>query len=388
MSTVSFKLPDLGEGLQEVEIISWHVNEGDFVVNEQPLISVETEKAVVDIPSPRSGKILRLHGKPGQTIPIGAILVDFSNDNGSKNEDAGSVVGNLSTGEEESGSKTLSSAPILGSASGASQQDIKAIPAARRLAQEQGIDLRTLQGTGPRGTIVTQDVLQALKNQTLQSEEKSDFTEKSPLEGYEPLMGARKSMAKLMTKSHQEVVPATVFDDVDIQSWYGSDTIMVRLIQGLIHACQAEPILNAWFEENSLKKHSHVHLGIAVDTPEGLLVPVMRNADTLSLEQIKTELDRLKNAAQARSLSPQDFKGATITLSNFGAIAGRHGAMVVSPPQVAIVGVGRVQDKVVLQEGTVSTHKTLPLSLTIDHRAVTGGEAARFLSKLIETLKR
>lgn len=374
MSTTVFKLPDLGEGLQEVEIISWHVTEGDFVVNEQPLLSVETEKAVVDIPSPQAGKIMKLHGSPGQTLKIGTVLVEFTNDNGETSPDAGSVVGNL---EAQS---TKNQPPSVDLISMTAHADVKAVPAARKLAQEQGLDLSQITGTGPQGIITVQDVQKGTTPNV------SPQANMQPQEGYVPLSGIRKTMAQYMTKSHAEVVPATLHDEVDIQAWHGRDKIMIRLIQAVVRACQAVPIVNSWFENKALKANDTVNLGIAVDTKDGLLVPVLKKADTLSPEQIATELERLKQGAHSRNLSPTDFKDGTLTLSNFGAIAGSHGAMVISPPQVAIIGAGRLQEKPVAVNGRVEIHKVLPLSLTIDHRALTGGEAARFLATVIDTL--
>ncbi len=360
----SFALPDLGEGLQEAEIVAWHVAEGDHVVADQPLVSVETEKAVVEVPAPQSGRIARLIGKPGDRVKVGAPLVIFEE---GTHADTGTVVGELAQ---------PAATPAVPSLLPPASPHVEASPAVRALARERGIDLGHVQGTGPSGTVTRADVERATP---------SPRTEAAG----EPLKGIRRSMAANMARSHGEVVPATVWDEADIEAWWTPTAdVSTRLIRAIAGACAAVPALNARFDGASLRREllSHVDLGIAVDTEDGLLVPVLRDVGQASVAELRRKLDEMKEAARTRRLPLADLLGPTITLSNFGTLAGRQAALVVLPPQVAIIGAGRISAQAVPQSGSVGFRHFLPLSLTFDHRVVTGGEAARFLAAMIADL--
>jgi len=195
-------------------------------------------------------------------------------------------------------------------------------------------------------------------------------------------------MAKAMIQSHEQVVPVTIIDDADVYLWDDAQDITMRLTHAIASACEAEPSLNVWFDGENLSRRmlKQVDLGIAVDTEQGLFVPVLRDISNRSMEDLRTGLDNLRAAVKSRKIPPKEMLGATITLSNFGTMAGRYASPVVVPPQVAIIGAGAVREEVVAFEGKPTVHKILPLSLTFDHRAITGGEAARFLSVLIQDL--
>ena len=193
-----------------------------------------------------------------------------------------------------------------------------------------------------------------------------------------------------MSKSHTEIVPVSLFDDADIHAWPEKTDIMVRLIRSIVEACKAEPALNAWYDGKQMGRriNEEVNLGIAVDTEEGLFVPVIKAAGSLSAEELREQINTYKASVRDRS-TPQDaFHGASITLSNFGNIAGRYASPIIVPPQVAIIGVGRLREEVVAFEGSPAVHRVMPLSLTFDHRAVTGGESTRFLAAMIEDLEK
>jgi 2-oxoisovalerate dehydrogenase E2 component (dihydrolipoyl transacylase) len=355
MST--FSLPDLGEGLQEAEIVAWHVGVGDHVVTDQPLVSVETEKAVVEVPSPESGRIAKLFADVGDILKTGAPVVEFGD---IESGDTGTVVGTLPEGKPEE--------PIaaLESASGAG---VKAAPAVRQLAERLGVDLATLTPTGTGGHISKADVERAAANA-----DGSGATER--------LRGVRRAMAKNMERAHVEVVPATVTEVADIGDWLEGVDVTMRLIRAIVAACRAEPALNAWYfgRETGRRLHRKIDLGVAMDTEDGLFVPVLRNVGERDSADLRQGLEAMKRDVTARTVPPGELRGQTITLSNFGMFGGIHAALVVLPPQVAIIGAGRICDSVAAKDGSPVVRPILPLSLTFDHRAVMGGEASRFLA--------
>lgn len=200
--------------------------------------------------------------------------------------------------------------------------------------------------------------------------------------------GVRRNMARVMADAHAKVVPTTICDDADIHAWQPGNDITVRLIRSLVSACKAVPALNAWFDGDSLTRtlHPHVDIGIAVDTDDGLFVPALRNADVLDAAGVRVALNRIREQVQNRSIPAEELKGYTISLSNFGVFAGRYATPIVVPPCVAIVAAGKLRHDVVAVMGAIQTHRVIPLSLTFDHRAATGGEAARFLKAMLDDL--
>lgn len=362
-----FKLPDLGEGLQEAEIVQWHVKAGDTVKTDQPMVSVETAKAIVDIPAPYDGKVVRLYGNAGDIAHIGAPLVGFEGEG--EDADAGTVVGQMAVGQ-----KIVRETP-LGAAPAPSAAGIKAIPAVRVLARKLNVDLAMVTPTGADGMITQGDVQRAARV----------LAEAGPIE---LLRGIRRAMAQNMMLANAEVASATIMDDADIHTWSSDANVMLRLIRAIVAGCRAEPSLNAWYDSQRIGRWvvKKVDLGVAVDTPDGLLVPVLRNVGERDVEDIQRGLENLVRDARARKVPPEELRGHTITLSNYGTIAGRYASPVVVPPTVAIVGAGRIRDQVVAAEGAPAVHKVLPLSLTFDHRAVSGGEAGRFLAAMMADL--
>lgn len=363
----AFLLPDLGEGLEEAEIVGWHVTEGDHVVADQPLVSVETDKAVVEVPSPRSGRILRLFGAKGDLVKVGAPLVEFAE---GAESDTGAIVGELT---REEAKPTERGAP----AEQAKPQSAQALPAVRALARKLDVDLTVVQGTGPGGSITRADVERAAKS----------VAETGPAEG---LRGMRRAMAQRMAAAHASVVPAGVTDEADVEDWTKGEDVTIRLMRAIAAACKAEPSLNAWYnaEAGERRLASRIDVGVAVDTEGGLIVPVVRNVGAREAKDLRSGLDRMRADVAARSIPPEELRGATITLSNFGMIGGRFANLVVVPPQVAIIGAGRIDQRVVARQGAAAVRRILPLSITFDHRIVTGGEAARFLVALKTDLER
>jgi 2-oxoisovalerate dehydrogenase E2 component (dihydrolipoyl transacylase) len=362
----TFNLPDLGEGLQEAEIVSWHVSPGDHVVADQPLVSVETDKAVVEVPSPRAGRVAELFGAAGDIVQVGAPLVAFEDRSGA---DTGTVVGELRASEERAEEATAAGR-------GGQGPSVKATPAVRALARRLGVDLALVTPSSPDGVISAKDVEQAAET----------LAEAGPLE---PLRGVRRAMALRMAHAHAEVVPATVIDEADVDGWANGHDVTIRLVRAIVAGCASEPALNAWYDSHSQGRrlHDKVDLGIAVDTPDGLFVPVLRDVAKRAPADLRRGLERMKTDIRARTIPPDELKGATITLSNFGTLAGRYAAPVVVPPQVSILSTGRIEPRPVVVDGRVAVHPIIPLSLTFDHRVVTGGEAARFLAAVIADLE-
>jgi len=366
-----FNLPDLGEGLPDAEIHEWFVKEGDTVTADQPMVSMETAKAVVDVPCPQNGTITKIYGNPGDVIKTGEPLVAFVAQAATR-LDKGTVVGNL-----EESSEVSEDMFIVGS--GSTGQRAKVTPAVRMLAKKLNIDLNTLAGSGSHDLITREDVQKA-------ADKKSQ-----PPEGFEPLRGVRRAMLNNMVQSHREVVPVSIFDEADIECWGEKSDITVRIIRAIQYACEKEPALNAWFDtQHSARKcFPNVHLGLAMDNDEGLFVPVIRDVAQQTEQGLRQTINDYKQAVHERTISAENLKGATFILSNFGKFAGRFASPIIVPPMVAILAVGRLYSAVVSDSTcNVAIHRMLPLSLSFDHRAVTGGEATRFLGAVMESLNR
>jgi 2-oxoisovalerate dehydrogenase E2 component (dihydrolipoyl transacylase) len=394
---IRFNLPDLGEGLQEAEIVRWHVSVGDHVSVDQPMVAVETAKAVVEVPAPQAGVILALHGKPGEAIATGAPLVDFQPDGASAASAAadapasaqGGVVGHMPQSNE-----VISAAPLASGSRSASRRT-RAIPAARELARRLGVDVETLQGSGANGLVTLDDVLAAAPSgeparipvATSSMRPAASHSETGEME---ILRSLRRAMAQSMTLARDNVMECTVFDDADIEGWKQGGDYTVRLLRAIGAGCRAEPGLNAWFDGSTQGRRlfQHIQVGIAVDTPDGLLVPVIRDVGNCDATALRSEVNRLKAGARDRTLPPTDLRDFTFMLSNFGVMAGRYATPVVVPPSVAILGAGRISRDVVATERGIEAHRRIPLSLTFDHRCVTGGEAVRFLAAVIGDLQR
>lgn len=366
-----FHLPDLGEGLAEAEIREWYVKTGDVVNVDQPLLSVETAKAVVDVPSPSAGKIIKIYGEQGEMIKTHAPLVEFATDEATQKKDQGTVVGSL----EESQLILHERDVIVGAQKNAST--IKAMPVVRALAKALQVDIMQITPTGREGQITIDDVKNFAEQQTNST--------KKP----EQLRGARHFMAMAMAQSHKEVVTATITDDADITEIPSMTDFTAYVIRAIAAAVKIEPALNAWFDSNTMERKlfSQVHLGLAVDSVEGLFVPVIKECENKTMPALREEINRCKQGVKARSLTPQDFQGATLSLSNFGAIAGKYASMIVVPPMVAIVGCGKTRQMAGVKNEMVVVRRIVPLSISFDHRAVTGGEATRFLAAMIDFLE-
>ncbi|HHX8583672.1 TPA: dihydrolipoamide acetyltransferase family protein [Vibrio diabolicus] len=376
----TFNLPDLGEGLAESEIVKWHVNVGDMVKSDQVILTVETAKATVDVPAPYSGRVVSRHGEEGDIVNIGALLLEIDETGAERGAtvekketaDAATVVGNVS---HQAHHVNVDDFWIGGNHNTTESNLVTALPSARLLAQKLGVDLNLVSGSGPNGLIVDADIYDEAGKQR---------------PGTEVLKGARRTMVSSMTESHEHVAAVTITEEALLEDWLPNEDISIRLVQAIVHACQEEPALNAWFDAETMTRcvHNTVNLGIAVDSRHGLYVPVLRHADEYEPQDVRRWLDQTVEGIRERKIGREQLQHATITLSNFGAIAGIYATPVVTPPQVAIVGAGRILDRVVIRNGQAISVKAMPLSVTFDHRACTGGEAARFTKVLAEHLQR
>jgi len=369
-----FVLPDIGEGLQEAEIVTWHVGVGDHVVADQPLVSVETDKAVVEIPSPQSGHIAALHGEPGDVIDVGEVLVDFADGD---TDDAGAIVGSLPDDEHPTPAP-----PPPANVSNEHRQRGRATPAVRALASALAVDVGELIPSGPHGTVTRADVEAAAARRAADFDDSNSGT-------IEPLRGVRRAMDANMTRAHAQVVPATVTDEADVADWPAGTDPTVRLLRAVASACEQQPALNTSYlgRETGRRLNVSVDVGIAIDAPEGLFVPVLRDVAHRDAADLRSGVDAMRADIAARTVPPEHLRDATITLSNFGTMGGRHAALVVVPPQVAIVGAGRAREAAVVHDGQIAIRRLLPLSLTFDHRVVMGGEATRFMNALKHDLE-
>jgi pyruvate dehydrogenase E2 component (dihydrolipoamide acetyltransferase) len=403
----TFNLPDLGEGLPEAEIVTWHVKEGDRVEADQALVSVETAKAVVDVPSPHAGRIAKLHAGEGDIVATHKPLVDFDTGDGSAateqarpaqeapaeepppdaaREDSGTVVGQM----QSSGETLEETAIIRKKQRKKTSGRPKAAPAVRALAKKEGVDLNGVEGTGKNGLITSDDVRQHIgSGAPAAAERPAPQPHKLPAGGIkEPLRGPRRAMAQSMSRSRDEVMPCTLFDDADIHDWLPGQDITGRVIRAIVAGCHAEPGLNGFFDDASLTRQimKRIDVAMAVDTPDGLIVPVLRDVGEKDAKGLRDALNTLKEATRNRTVAPEDMRDYTIMLSNFGMLAGRYATPVIVPPAVAIIGTGGSRHDVVPVMGGIEVHKRIPLSLTFDHRCITGGEACRFLGAMIADL--
>lgn len=385
----AFRLPDLGEGLAEAEIRDWLVQEGDTVAADQPLVCIETDKAVVEVPSPRAGRIAKLCAPVGAVVPIGAVLVEFEGDapasphsprrpaktparprekrSGAALRDTGVIVGATARSDEVH----RETASPVGTAAG-----IRATPAVRALARKLNVDLAVVTPSGPGGVVTAADVQRVHRV----------LAAAGPLEA---LHGPRRVMAHTMSQARDEVMPCTLMDDAVLAAWRGEQDVTLRLIRAIVAACRVEPALNAWYDPQEIGRRvlKTIDLGVAVDTPDGLFVCLLENVGARDDKSLRAGIERMKADAKNRSVALEDLRGYSITLSNYGRFGGRYASPVVVPPTVAIVAAGAVREAVVPIDHQPAVTRVLPLSLTFDHRCVTGAEAARFMSTLIAALQ-
>lgn len=360
-----FRLPDLGEGIHEAEVRRWLVAEGQTVREDQPLVEVETDKAVVEIPSPVAGTVLRHGAGEAQVVAVGSVLVTI--------ETAQAATASVPpAGEEPLGIVGFVAPPA----------SLQATPVARRVAKELGVEITQVTGTGPGGRITEDDV--------------RAHAGRGPAEERVPLRGLRKRIAERMVQSAFTAPHVTAMEEADVTTLAALReraqprlTFLPFIVKAVVAALRDNPFLNASIDVDAgviiLKRYYHI--GIATAAEDGLLVPVIRDADRKDLWEIARELTRLTEAARTRAIGHDDLHGSTFTISNYGAFGGLFGTPIINPPEVAILGIGRVQDKPVVRDGQIVVRKLMGVSLSFDHRVVDGEGAGRFLRQVIERLE-
>lgn len=384
-----FKFPDVGEGIAEGEIVRWLVKEGDSVKEDQDLLEVETDKALITLNSPYTGKVTRLHGKEGDIIKVGDVLttVDAGGEEGTvtgaEKGDSGTVVGTLNDNEV---------VEVI--------RPVQATPAVRALAKQMGIDLASVKGTGPGGRITKEDVETAA---TKTGEQTSAEADAYGLVEKIPLRGIRRTVAKRMAEASKRVAEVTIWEDADITELEQVRarerkvaeekgvklTYLPFLIKAVIPALNAHPYFNASLDEGAeaivLKKYFNI--GIAVDTSDGLIVFVIKDADKKNILDLAKETATLAEKARLRKIDLHELKGSTFTITNYGVVGASYGTPIINYPEVAILGLGKIEDRPVVRSGQIAIRKMMPLSLAFDHRAIDGVEAGRFLGVVIQHLE-
>lgn len=381
-----FNFPDLGEGIAEAELRRWLVKAGDRVAEHQPLLEVETDKAVVDIPSPRAGTISAIHRREGETVLTGELLVTIDDhpEQPLLRPRSVGIVGELPEAEE-----LPVSAPV-------EEDKVRATPLVRKLARERGIDLQQIRGSGPHGSISVADLERGSQSPLLPTE---DY---GPVER-QPLRAMRRTIARNVLAAQRQAASVTTMEEadlselwelrqreqVDVEAMGSHLTFLPFFIKAAQHALKEFPLLNAAIDDATatviLKKY--YHFGIAVETDDGLMVPVIRDVDKKSVIELAAEIQRLGERARTRTIALDELKGNSFTITNFGHFGGLFATPIINLPDVAILGFGRITERAWVHQGEIAIRRILPISLTFDHRISDGAEAARFLAKVIHFLE-
>ncbi len=359
-----FKLPDLGEGLTEGEIARWLVAEGQEIVEDDPLVEIATDKTTVEIPSPAGGLVARILVQAGEVVPVGTVLVVIGSP-----DDVAPAAHDVVPERAEASART---APAGTRAAG-----VRATPLVRRIAQELEVDLSTVTGTGPQGRITEEDVRAAASGAPASAGEGRR----------EPIRGIRRQMLEHLTRAHHEIPAVTWVEECDF-----TGVELARLVPLALKAVAASlrefPELNARIEGGDLLYLDRYDIGVAVQTEQGLVVPVVRGCDARPLDELDSEVRRLAEAAQAGTLTPEELRGGTFTVTS----AGRAGGLLVTPlvnhPEVGILGVHRIAERAVVRDGEVVVRQMGNVSVTFDHRVVDGKRAADFGLAVIARLEK
>jgi pyruvate dehydrogenase E2 component (dihydrolipoamide acetyltransferase) len=342
-----FKLPDLGEGLTEGEIARWLVSEGDEVAEDDPLVEIQTDKTTVEIPSPAAGRVARILVEEGKVVPVGTVLV---------------VIGEDGAAPEEQPRAQPATAKV------------RATPLVRKVAQEPGVDLASVTGTGPQGRITEEDVRSAAGAPAAKEGRRV------------PLRGVRRQIAEHLGISHREIPAVTFVEECDFTS-VDLKLLVPTVLRATALTLKEFPELNARLEGEQIVYLDRYDLGIAVQTDQGLVVPVVRNCDTASLEELAAEVERLAEAARAGKLTPEELRGSTFTVTSAGKLGGLFVTPLINHPEVGILGVHRIGPRPAARDGEIVVREIGHVSVTFDHRVVDGARAAEFALGVIRRLR-
>ncbi len=422
-----FKLPDLGEGVHEGQIVNILVNEGDNIDEYQAMMEVETDKAAVEIPSPKAGVVTKIHVESGQTVQVGEVLIsidtDGSNGDGQP-EEAVTAAAPAPTKASASSSTTTAEPPTATPAEPAKASapanrgdgPVPAAPVVRKLARELDVDINLVPGTGAGGRILREDVERFARGESVGAPAAGsaplklpsvdgtlpDFSQYGPVRR-EAVPQIRKTIARQMTRAWLSVPRVTQTDTADVteldrnRKQYNTAlkdgeaklTMTAIVLRAIAVALRQYPMVNASYDADAeeIIYKDYVHIGIAVDTPRGLVVPVLRDADKKPLPQLAAELNQIGENARTAKFEIADLRGASFTITNYGALGGRYGTPMVNWPEAGILGLGRAKLEPGVVDGQIVPRLMMPLSLSFDHRIVDGADAARFTNDIIQALE-
>ncbi len=381
-----FKLPDLGEGLTEGEVARWLVAEGQEVAEDDPLVEIQTDKTTVEIPSPAAGRVARILVEEGAVVPVGSVLVVIGDGEAMPTGALSGSAPQASRGSADSPRSSGVAPPDLArdeeppSAGGAPER-VRATPLVRRLAQELGVDLAAVAGTGPQGRLTEEDVRGAAATAS------PEPPAPAPEGRREPLRGVRRLIAEHMTRAHREVPPVTWVEECDL-----TDVDLGRLVALTLQAAalslQEYPEVNARLDGDEIVYLDRYDLGVAVQTEDGLVVPVVRACDSRPVEELDADVRQLAERARAGTLKPEELRGSTFTVTSAGKLAGLFQTPIVNHPEVAILSIGRVAERPVVRNGEIVVRRIGHVALTFDHRVVDGARAAGFALAVIRRIER
>ena len=423
----NFVLPDLGEGIAEAEIRKWLVKEGDTIEEHQSVMEIETDKAVVEVPSPKGGTVLTRPHEEGDTVKVGDVLLVIG-EAGEKAEaprdeareekpkpavrpKSVSVVGELPEEEEVATPAVPTrprpapapSAPVsVATSTARGGTAVLATPAVRAFAREQAVAIETIKGTGPDGSITREDVLKAIAKPVQAPPAPASVGEEAGSVERVAIRGVRKAVAKHLIEALKTMASVTESDEADVTELWDLRarekkalegkgvhlTFMPFIMKALQHTLMDFETFNASVDEEreEIVVKKFYNIGIAVDTPDGLIVPVVRNVEKKTIHELAVELQDLSQKARERTIKLEDLKGSTVTITNYGAFGATFATPIINYPDVAILGTGKISDKPWVKDGQIVIRKVLPLSLTFDHRVNDGAGAAKFLTRLVAYL--
>jgi len=407
-----FKLPDLGEGITEGELVKWRVKEGERVSEHQVVLEIETDKAIVEVPSPKSGRVAKLSVAEGETVNVGSSLMKIEV-GGEEAAPAGEAVEEKGAAEETAGEKPSEekkarqpSVSVVGSVP--DKEEVLASPKARALAKKIGMELSKVNGTGPGGLITEKDV-EAASNGKKAPPEKPAAGEAAVKEAPAgedkygaieavPIRGVRRTIAKNLMASMRNTASVTGMDDADVTELWNLRkreaavakekkihlTFLPFFMKAAQHALAMHPMINASVDEDAgqIVVKKYYNIGVAVDTPEGLMVSVVKNVEKKTILELAAELQELSVKARQRKITLDELKGSTFTISNYGTFGATYATPIINTGDVAILGTGRIADRPWVVDGKIAVRKILPLSFTFDHRVIDGAEASRFVGRV------